>query len=326
METLTFLHFANIRDGDELYTFIYRFAPNSVNLKRKTTNMTYKSTGIFFHYQHGERLKDFPSALDGILDKDNVMYCDALYDAPPDSIYDIPPVPLSELHEVHSSMMIEQVKQTGAYEGALYSVAGTVSSALKICSGEITNAFVFTGYGDHHAGRNFFGGGCYFNGAAIAAHIIKKSYNINKFAVIDTDAHHGDGSWNIFESNPDALYLCFCSGRSHEKNNNVDMHVRYNIGDRNYLDLAEKAFEKYIKQHKPEIIFWNWGYDGTIGDYGDMGLTPELHPMLALKIRQLAEDVCFGRLITILCGGSRRDLACRLIPEIIKVLAHLENQ
>lgn len=129
--------------------------------------MAYKSTGIFFHYQRGERLKDFPLALEGIIDKDHVMYCDALYDAPPDSIYDIPPVPVSELYKVHSAVMVEQIKQIGVFEGALYSVAGTVLAAEKICSGEITNAFVFTGYGDHHAGKNFYGGGCYFNGAAI---------------------------------------------------------------------------------------------------------------------------------------------------------------
>ncbi|MDY6853996.1 MAG: hypothetical protein SWO11_04705 [Thermodesulfobacteriota bacterium] len=71
----------------------------------------YKSTGIFFHYQQGQRLKDFPSALEGILDKDNIMYCDAFYDFPPDSIYDIPPVPLSELYQLHSSSMVEQVKK-----------------------------------------------------------------------------------------------------------------------------------------------------------------------------------------------------------------------
>lgn len=143
--------------------------------------------------------------------------------------------------------------------------------------------------------------------------------------MIDTDAHHGDGSWDIFEDNPDLQYLCFCSLRSYEKNKNININVPQYTNNRNYLDLAERAFEKYINLHAPEIIFWNWGYDGTIGDYGDIGLTPEFHSMLALTIRQLAEEICAGRLITVLCGGSRRDLAYKLIPKIIKVLAHLET-
>ncbi len=36
----------------------------------------------------------------------------------------------------------------------------------EIWQGKVDNAFVFTGFGDHHAGRNFYGGMCYFNGAA----------------------------------------------------------------------------------------------------------------------------------------------------------------
>ncbi len=37
-------------------------------------------TGIFFTYFQGERLRDFPQALAGILDKDNVTYYDAVYE------------------------------------------------------------------------------------------------------------------------------------------------------------------------------------------------------------------------------------------------------
>ena len=127
------------------------------------------STGIFFHYQQGERLRDFPKALEGILDMDNVLFFDAFYPAKPESSFDLEPIPIKILHNVHTPEMVERVKSTGNYMGALYSAAGTLSAALKIYSGELKNAFIFTGYGDHHAGRDFFGGGCYFNGAAIAS-------------------------------------------------------------------------------------------------------------------------------------------------------------
>ena len=42
---------------------------------------------------------------------------------------------------------------------------------------------------------------------------------------------------------------------------------------------------------------------------------------LAAEIKSLAMDTTGGRLIVILCGGSRRDLATALIPRIIKILA-----
>ncbi|MCJ7593417.1 MAG: hypothetical protein MUO52_01415, partial [Desulfobacterales bacterium] len=59
---------------------------------------------------------------------------------------------------------------------------------------------------------------------------------------------------------------------------------------------------------------------GTAGEYGDMGLGPGLHRGLALEIRKMAEEVCKGRLIVVLCGGARRDLATLLIPMVIETL------
>ena len=85
--------------------------------------------------------------------------------------------------------------------------------------------------------------------------------------------------------------------------------------------IAEKAFENQVTPFRPEVIFWNWGYDGTVGDYGDIGISREFHARMAGGIKKLADEQCSGRLIVILCGGSRRDYAAYLIPRLIGVLA-----
>jgi acetoin utilization deacetylase AcuC-like enzyme len=141
-----------------------------------------------------------------------------------------------------------------------------------------------------------------------------------RFAVIDTDAHHGDGSWELFEKDSNILYLCFCSGPNEERNNNVNIHVPYTISDDNYLILVRGALQDYVRAFRPEMIFWNWGYDGTVGEYGDMELTPSFHFHLAKMITKVAWELCKRRLIVVLCGGSRRDLAFLLIPKIIRIL------
>jgi acetoin utilization deacetylase AcuC-like enzyme len=272
-------------------------------------------TGIFFHYQQGERLKDLPQVLGTILERDDVFLYDALYPSKPKSSFDLEPITPETLCKIHLPEMIERVKATGKYEGALYSAAGTVAAAAKICSGEITNAFVFTGYGDHHAGSTFFGGGCYFNGAALAISEVRRKFRFKRFAIIDTDAHHGDGTWELFGNDREVLYLCFCTGNSREHNNKVNIHVPPHSTDSHYLSLTKQAFHNRVAGFHPEIIFWNWGYDGTVGEYGDMGFSPEVHLKLAAQIKQVAEETCSGRLIIVLCGGSRRDLARFLIPE-----------
>ena len=167
-------------------------------------------TGIFFYYQKGERLRDFPKALEGILDKENVFFYDAFYPMKPSSSFELEPISSEILCQIHSPEMIEEVRETGDFEGALLSAATTVRAAEKIGRYEIDNAFAFTGYGDHHAGTTFFGGGCYFNGTAIAIQELRKRFGTRRFAIMDTDAHHGDGTWEIFEEDSDVLYVCFC--------------------------------------------------------------------------------------------------------------------
>jgi pimeloyl-ACP methyl ester carboxylesterase len=63
---------------------------------------------------------------------------------------------------------------------------------------------------------------------------------------------------------------------------------------------------------------------GTQGEYGDIGLTPEVHISLARELKKIADEVSQGRFIIVLCGGSRRYLAHYLIPKIIEVLAEVE--
>jgi acetoin utilization deacetylase AcuC-like enzyme len=285
-----------------------------------------KRTGIFFHYHDGERLRDFPQALEGILDKDNVFLYDAFYPSKPASAFDLEPIPEDLLCQVHSPEMIERVRASGLFEGALFSASGTVAASTRIWLGEIDNAFVFTGCGDHHAGRHSFGGGCYFNGAAIAIHQLRQRFGAKRLAIIDTDAHHGDGTWGIFEDDPETLYMCFCSGGYQEKTNNVNIQVPRRVSDEEYLGLVEENFLPRAEAFEPDAVFWNWGYDGTQGDYGDIGLTPESHVRLAQKFKRAAEQLCRGRLIVVLCGGSRRDLARGLIPKVISVLAGLETR
>jgi acetoin utilization deacetylase AcuC-like enzyme len=278
-------------------------------------------TGIFLYYQQGQRLRDFPQALEGILEKENVSLYDAFYPGKPPSSADLEPLSTEALYQVHSPEMIDEVRRTGEFEGALLSATGTVRAAEKIWLGEIDNAFVFTGYGDHHAGTLFFGGGCYFNGAAIAVRELRRRFGAKRFAIIDADAHHGDGTWEVFAEDPDVLYVCFCSDSDWEENNKVNIHVPFRITDDRYLDLVRESVWPRVRSFKPEIIFWNWGYDGTRGEYGDIGLTPAIHVLLAAEFRALATETSMGRLIVVLCGGSRRDYARDLIPAIIRILA-----
>jgi acetoin utilization deacetylase AcuC-like enzyme len=280
-------------------------------------------TGIFFTYFQGERLRDFPQALAGILDKENVAYYDAVYESR-DGLNYLEPIPEELLLRVHSADMVERVRLTGDYESASYSAGGTVQAAEEIWRGNIDNAFVFTSFGDHHAGRDFYGGMCYFNGAALAIAVLKGK-GLGRFAIVDTDCHHADGTRDIFKKDSNVLHVCFCHQNYSDSHNKVDIMIPSHTSDEEYLAKVREEFIPRAESFKPEYIFWEYGYDATQGEYGDKGLTRDCHVKLAQIIKAVADSICQGRIVVILCGGSGRAVAAYTIPRIISCLADTAN-
>ncbi|MBI4216890.1 MAG: hypothetical protein HY687_05835 [Chloroflexi bacterium] len=273
-----------------------------------------RQTGLFLLHLDGRRLSHFPAELTELLERDNIHFYEAFHEVS---------APSQELlQRVHTSRLIAAVRQTPYYETALYSTGGTVLAAEEIARGRIHNAFVFTGSGDHHAGRDFFFGGCHFNGAALAVAHLRAQFGGRRFAILDTDAHHGDGTRDIFERDEDLLHVCLC-GQSRDGGSKVDVAIPGHTTDAEYLERLEQALLPRMRQFRPETLFWEFGYDGTQGDYSDRGLTRDCHARIAALAKAAAEEVCGGRLVAILCGGSRQDLADYTIPRIIRILAEL---
>src|SRR4029079_13834678 len=57
----------------------------------------------------------------------------------------------------------------------------------------------------HHATRRAFGGSCYLNNAAVAAQRLRDN-GLSRVAVVDIDAHHGNGTQAIFYDRSDVFY------------------------------------------------------------------------------------------------------------------------
>ncbi|MFL6100835.1 MAG: hypothetical protein ACJ71T_12880 [Actinomycetales bacterium] len=57
----------------------------------------------------------------------------------------------------------------------------------------------------HHANRSTFGGSCYLNNAAVAAEMLR-ARGAGRVAIVDLDAHHGNGTQSLFYDRPDVFY------------------------------------------------------------------------------------------------------------------------
>jgi acetoin utilization deacetylase AcuC-like enzyme len=92
----------------------------------------------------------------------------------------------------------------GSWEAIRGAADAALTAAGLIAAGART-AYALCRPPGHHATRSAYGGSCYLNNAAIAAQALRAS-GAPRVAVIDIDAHHGNGTQAIFYDRPDVYY------------------------------------------------------------------------------------------------------------------------
>jgi len=97
-----------------------------------------------------------------------------------------------------------------SWQAAKIAADVAVSAHRQIMRGERA-AFALCRPPGHHAGRDFYGGYCFLNNAAITAQAFIDS-GAPRVAILDVDFHHGNGTQEIFYRRKDVL---FCSLHGH---------------------------------------------------------------------------------------------------------------
>jgi acetoin utilization deacetylase AcuC-like enzyme len=279
-----------------------------------------KKIGIFYHPSFsrksymtiGNRLKDFPEALEELLKRPNVQMFEA-----PRAAEDL-------ILKVHPPEMLKMVARDMFCSTAYESVGSVVAGMAALARGDIDRAFSFIGAGGHHAGYRQFWGACCFNDVVIAITHVREISKCQRFAVVDTDAHHGDGTRQLIQDDPEVLHLCFCGANYRDPSGTkVDVDV-YRLG---WAGDPNAQYVEQVKDHlplinpfRPDLLIWYYGFDTHADDYGSLGLTESAY--FETCDLMLAASLEMGvPLHVVLAGGSLPHLATATIPEIIRRLA-----
>ncbi|KAA6172509.1 MULTISPECIES: histone deacetylase family protein [Pseudomonas] len=95
---------------------------------------------------------------------------------------------------------------TGTTWAAVKTSADIALTGLALIDEGHHSAFALCRPPGHHAAREYMGGYCYLNNAAIAAQQAI-TQGARRVAVLDVDFHHGNGTQNIFYDRPDVLFI-----------------------------------------------------------------------------------------------------------------------
>ena len=93
----------------------------------------------------------------------------------------------------------------GTWAAARAAVDAAQTAADLVASGFAASAYALCRPPGHHVSRNGYGGSCYLNNAAVAAETLRRGGH-ERVAIVDVDAHHGNGTQSIFYERPDVLY------------------------------------------------------------------------------------------------------------------------
>ena len=92
----------------------------------------------------------------------------------------------------------------GTWTAARAAIDAALTAADLIVGGERA-AYAICRPPGHHATRSGYGGSCYLNNAAAAAAALRRS-GVDRVAIVDIDAHHGNGTQALFYDRSDVFY------------------------------------------------------------------------------------------------------------------------
>jgi acetoin utilization deacetylase AcuC-like enzyme len=264
----------------------------------------------------------------------------------------LPPRPasLEELEMIHAPEYISYVKSKAekgggwldsdtvmsprSYEAALYAAGGLLVAVEEVMKGEVDNAFALVRPPGHHAIYDRAMGFCIFNNMAVAAKFALSRFNLKRVLIADFDVHHGNGTQDAFYADPKVLYFSTHqypfypgtgwmdeTGTGKGEGTTVNFPMAAGWGDEEYLRAFNEVLVPVARRFQPQLILVSAGFDAHWADHlAMMRVSVKAFAQMAMILKNLAAELCQGRLIFTLEGGYNLRVVSSSIKAIFAVL------
>lgn len=211
-----------------------------------------------------------------------------------------------------------------SYDVASQAVGAVLGACQAMMEGKIDRAFCAVRPPGHHAEIDHAMGFCLFNNVAIGAEFLVRKWGVSRIAIVDFDAHHGNGTQHCFEARSDVFYVSLHersaslpfpgSGQAGERGTGTGEGYTLNVpldrgtGEQAYLSALQRFVIPALDSYRPEILMLSAGFDALAGDpLCHLALKPESYRSITDALSELAVRYAEGRMISVLEGGYDLD-------------------
>lgn len=208
----------------------------------------------------------------------------------------------------------------GVYEAACDVVGTSLAAAEWVLARPRRRAFVPIA-GLHHATREKAAGFCVFNDCGVVIEALRRRHGLQRIAYVDIDAHHGDGVFYAYESDPGLVFadlhesgetLYPGSGSELERGHGAALGTKLNVplpagaGEQEFAQVWPLMLA-HVARFEPEFIILQAGADSVGGDpLTNLRLSPRCHGQAAAELCRLADQLGHGRVLALGGGGYDR--------------------
>ena len=186
----------------------------------------------------------------------------------------------------------------------------------------------------HHATTSTAMGFCLFNNAAIGARYAQEKHGVERVLIIDWDVHHGNGTQEIFWTDPSVFYFSThqfpyypgtgaASERGAGKGEGFTLNIPLSAGTtaRDHRQAFTDALRQIEVKFPPDLIIISAGFDSRRGDpLGGLMLEDSDFSEMTKEVLRIAEKHASGRVVGLLEGGYNLDLLGNSVKSHISAL------
>lgn len=207
-----------------------------------------------------------------------------------------------------------------SFDVAAWASGGVLAACDAVMAGTVQRAFCAVRPPGHHACSDRAMGFCLLNHVAVAAEHLVTDHGIDRVAIVDLDAHHGNGTQQIFRMRSDVFYVSLHerpeslpfpgTGYADDAGSGPGAGYTLNIpldrasNARAYEDALQRTVLPALEAFAPQFLLLSTGFDALAWDSTThLSLEPDAYGPITRPLVELADRQAQGRLVSVLEGG-----------------------